>query len=251
MALLNLGATLASQGRFDEALGPLHAALQIAPGRYQTHNDIGNILEKTGRPAEATEEYREAIGLDPRIPYLHNSLGVALTQLGEAEQAQKEFLEAEKLDPQYGWPHIEMAKLFLGQNRDLEAVAELHIAVQLEPDNDEILAYVAHVLAACPNAMVRDGPTALKYALKANARGGDKVVILDALGMALAENGDYTNAVTCAQNAFNIALASGMNNTNAIRVRLELYQKNQPWRESFKLVPAPVQPPLAPPATHS
>jgi len=240
-AHLNLGAALAAQGRSEEALVEFREALRIRPDWHQLHNNIANILDENGRPAEAAAEYRIAIQLDPRVPYQHNSLGITLTELGQYEEAQREFSEAERLDPHYPWPHVETAKLLLAQGRDLDALKELRTAIELEPDNDEILAYTAHVLAANKNADARDGRTALALALKASALTGNKPLVFDALGMALAENGDFTNAEICAQNAFDLALAARMKDTNQIRERLELYQQHQPWRESFRATNAPVK----------
>jgi tetratricopeptide (TPR) repeat protein len=242
-AYLNLGATLEAEGRSDEAFVEYREALRLMPGWHQLHNNIANILDEKGRPADAAAEYRAAIELDPRVPYQHNSLGITLTELGQYEEAQREFAEAERLDPHYPWPHVETAKLFFAQGRDLDALTELRTAIQLEPGNYEILAYTAHVLAANKNTDARDGRTALALALKANALAGNKPLVFDALGMALAENGDYTNAEICAQHAFDLALAARMKDTNQIRLRLELYHGRQPWRESFRATNAPVKSP--------
>jgi hypothetical protein len=50
--------------------------------------------------------------------------------------------------------------------------------------------------------------------------------------MAFAEAGDFTNAVASAQNALELAEAGKLNRIAAIHQRLELYQKQQPWREA-------------------
>ena len=72
----------------------------------------------------------------------------------------------------------------------------------LDPDNFQILAYTAHVLAADENPQIRDGKTALALAIKANAlTGGTQPLVLDALGMACAETGDFTNAQEATQKA--------------------------------------------------
>jgi len=66
-------------------------------------------------------------------------------------------------------------------------------------------------------------------------------MVFDVLGMALAENGDFTNAQTCAQNALILATAAQMSNLDQIRRRLELYKNHQPWRESFFATNAPLK----------
>ncbi len=66
-----------------------------------------------------------------------------------------------------------------------------------------------------------------------------KPEVLDVLGMALAETGDFTNAVTCVESALELAEASKIKNTAPLRQRLELYRNHQPWRESFRATNAP------------
>ena len=66
-------------------------------------------------------------------------------------------------------------------------------------------------------------------------------MVFDALGMACAEIGDFTNAQICAQNALKIATAAQMKNLEPLQQRLELYKNQQPWRESFRATNAPVK----------
>jgi len=59
--------------------------------------------------------------------------------------------------------------------------------------------------------------------------------------MAYAETGDFTNAVTSAQNAAELAGQAKLKSLEAIRHHLELYKNQQPWRESFRATNAPVE----------
>ncbi|HAO80008.1 MAG TPA: hypothetical protein DCQ92_13760, partial [Verrucomicrobia subdivision 3 bacterium] len=143
----------------------------------------------------------------------------------------------------YAQPHAETAKVFLLQGRDIEAVDELRAALRGEPDNFQILAYTAHVLAANQNAAARDGRSALVLAIKANnLTGGSQPMVFDVLGMACAETGDFTNAQSAAQTALDLANAAQMKNLDPIRQRIELYKNHQPWRESFRATNVPGKP---------
>ena len=239
VAHLDLGTALANEGRTDEALPEFREALRIQPGHYQLYNNIANILDTQGKHAEAADEYRKAIQLKPGIAYQHNSLGITLMEMGDYTNALAEFSEAERVDPGYPWSHIERARLYFGMGRDPEALQELRAAVRLAPDNYEVLMRTAHFLAANTNPSARDGATALAFATKANVlTDGDQSAVVDVLGMALAETGDFTNAQACAQDALQLATTAQSATTNDIRSRLELYEKNQPWRESFRMTNA-------------
>ncbi len=107
----------------------------------------------------------------------------------------------------------------------------------------QILAYVAHVLSAIENPEVRDGQTALVLAAKANAlTGGAQPSVLDILGMACAEAGQFDEAREVTQRALNLAAAAKMKNLEPLQERLQLYKNRQPWRESFLATNAPAKP---------
>jgi hypothetical protein len=67
----------------------------------------------------------------------------------------------------------------------------------------------------------------------ANKLAGGDPIILKTLAAAYAEKGDYSNAVTTAQQALQIATVhNDMPSANAIQRQMNLYQNNQPYRET-------------------
>ena len=89
---------------------------------------------------------------------------------------------------------------------------------------------------------IRDGHAAVVMALKAGAlTGGTQPEILDALAMSYAELGDFNEAQQTMQNAITEAkLADLTNDLAAFQKRLQLYQNQQPFRQSFTNSPTPV-----------
>ncbi len=242
VAHVNLGVALEQKGELNEALAEYRAAEQLAPELYHIHNNLGNLLDNLGHPNEALTEYRWAVLLNPGRPSLHNGEGVVLAELGRFDEALRQFKEAARLDPAYPWAHFEIGRLRLKQGRDAEAVDEFRAALRMDPNNFQILAYTAHVLAADENPQIRDGKTALVLAVKAKVlTGGAQPYVLDALGMACAETGDFTNALAVTQNALELATAAKMKKLEPLQQRLELYKNHQPWRESFLATNAPVK----------
>jgi tetratricopeptide (TPR) repeat protein len=239
-AHLDLAVTLEQHGRFQEALAEYRETVRIAPDRHQIHFNIGHMLARLGRHDEALAEYREAIRSDPKVAMWHCAAGSELVALGQGDEALKEFAEAERLKTSYALPHLETARLFFQQGRDAQAVGELRAALQAQPDDFQTLATVAHYFAANKDAAARDGQAALRLATKADDLSGHiQPMVVDTLGMAYAETGNFTNAVVCAKNALELAAAAKLNSVEDIRQRLELYQNHQPWRESFRATNAP------------
>ena len=242
VAHVDLGTALDGAGRTDEALAEFRAAVRINPDRPQVHFNLGLMYRRAERHAEALAEFREASRLDTGNAAAHSAAGGELAALGKYDEALKAFAAAEQLSPHYAMPHLETAKVFFLQGRDPEAVDELRAALRAEPDNFEILSATAHYLAANENADARDGRNAVVLALKASELSGrNQPGVFDILGMALAETGDFTNAVTCAQNALDLANLAKMKKLEPLQRRVELYKQNQPWRESFRATNAPVK----------
>jgi protein O-mannosyl-transferase len=239
-ALNNYGVALELDGRAEEALAWYREAVRISPGHVQAQYNIGNLLDKLGRPEAARVELLKAVQLDPTRAYLRNTLGVVLVKLGRFDEALAQFTEAGRLDPGYAWVPFETGMLYLKQGRDAEAIDEFRKALRLDPDNFQILASVAHALAADENPAGRDGPAALVLAIKANTlTGGNQPFVLDVLGMACAEVGRFDEAQQAAQRAIELATAAKMKNLEPLHQRLELYRNRQPWRESFRATNAP------------
>jgi tetratricopeptide (TPR) repeat protein len=240
-AEIDLGVALEQQGRQTEALAHYREAARISPENIQAHYNIGNLLDKLGQPGEALPEQREVVRLDPKSSFLHTGLGITLAGLGNFDEAMAEFSEAARLDPADPSPHFQMGATLLKKGRDTEAIEQLRAALRLDPENFQILAYAAHVLAADENSKIRDGKSALVLAVKANViTGGTQPQMLDALGMACAETGDFTNAMDATQRALDLANAAKLKGLEPLQKRLELYKNHQPWRESFLATNAPV-----------
>jgi tetratricopeptide (TPR) repeat protein len=235
LAHLNLGTVFQNEGRLNEALAEYREAARLSPGYFRVHGNLGSLLDDMGRPEEALAEYHLALRLKSNLPTLHDGMGIVLVELGRFDEAMSEFAGAARLDPAYPWPYFQMGKALLGQGRDTEAIDKLREALRINPDNYQILAYVARVLAANEKPEVRDGQTALVYAVKANVLSdGTLPFVLDALGMACAETGRFDDAQEAIERAINMATAAGMNQDVAsMQQRLRLYQNHQPWRESF------------------
>ncbi len=99
-----------------------------------------------------------------------------------------------------------MGKVLLKQGRDVDAAREFGQALQMDPDNFQTLSYVAGVLAANEHSQGRDGELALSLATRANnITSGTQPIVLDVLGMAYAETGDFANAQAMVQKAIELA----------------------------------------------
>ena len=85
-----LGRVLAEDGRTEEALPHLEAALALEPTRPEAHSHLGFALLKAGRVSEALPHFRRALELSPENPLVRHNLAMALLAAGEREEAIRE-----------------------------------------------------------------------------------------------------------------------------------------------------------------
>jgi Tfp pilus assembly protein PilF len=180
--------------------------------------------------------YQEAVKRKPHSPSVYNNFGLVLAKLGRYKEAMDEVGAAARMDVSAARPQYLMGWLLLQQGHDIEAMSYLHQALRLEPDNLEVLILTASVLAADENPQVRNGAEARKLAERAvDLTNGQQAVPFDTLAMSYAETGRFDKAVQFQKQA--IKLANIMNQKEDVALmqqRLQLYEKHQPWRGSFK-----------------
>ena len=236
LAHLNLGEAFQEQNRQAEALTEYHEVLRLAPGRPEAYNNIARILNDQGKPAAALEYCQAALQLDSRSAAPHESVGIVLAELGRLDEALFQFNAALQLNPNYAPAYFQKGRLLLRQGKDPEAVRNLNQALQIDSDNFQMLIFTARILAADENPQARSGAQALAFADRAAALAGSaQPVVLDTLAMAMAEVGRFDEAVVIELQALELARATGQNEDVAtMQRRLALYQKHQPWRESFR-----------------
>jgi Tfp pilus assembly protein PilF len=244
-AHLNLGFALEKAGLKNEALAEYRAALKLDPDRAETHNNLANLLDDTSHPDEALAEYQEALRINPNHVASHNNYGTLLVELGRFDEAMQQYADAARLDPADWHPPYLTGKALLKAGRDPEAISYFRQAVRLDPNNPHVLTYLAQVLASDENPQVRDGRAAYSLASKANdLTGGVQPAMLDALAMAYAELGRFSDAQQAAQDAVKLATTYDMtNDTAVIGQRLLLYQNSQPFRQSFLFTNPPANEP--------
>ena len=240
-AQLNLGAALESKGDWKDALIHYREALRLNTKSYEAFSNIGKILYEQGQPAAALEYCVQAVQINPGRAALHNNLALVLAELGRFDEAIQECSLAIQLDPRYASPRFQMGKLLLKKGLGTDSIANLKEALTIEPDNYPMLVYVARVLASDENPQVRNGAEAVALAVRIQRLSPQpQPVALDTMAMAYAEVGNFKLARQLQQQAVNLTEAAGQNeDAAALRNRLEHYSQGQPWRESFRITPAP------------
>jgi protein O-mannosyl-transferase len=238
-AHINLGVAFYEQKRRSEALKQYIMAFELYPAGSDTilaYCNAAALLDEAGKLDAAAACYQKAVQLKPRNPDVYDNFGIVLVKLGRFDEAMKAFSAAAQIDATDAHPHFLMGRLMLQQGRDADALMQLHLALQLDPHDLEILLFTIGVLAADENQEVRNGAEAQVLADRAvKLTAGQEPAVLDVQAMALAETGQFDAAVRIQQQAIKLlaATADQKDDIAVMQKHLELYQKQQPWRESF------------------
>jgi tetratricopeptide (TPR) repeat protein len=196
-ARYSLGVFFFNQGKLEEAEAQFEAGARLTPSDPRPHYGFGTIRARQGRFAEATAQLQAAVRLDPVYVEAHFSLGSAYTL----------------------------------QGRFAEAMPQFDAAIRLRPDYAEALNERAMILAACPEARLRDGRKAVEDATRAcELTGWDQPMYLDTLAAAYAEAGDFAAAVAWQEKA--IERLEDEPQKDDFRSRLSLYRAGKPYRQS-------------------
>ena len=228
----NVGAVLAGQKKFQEAAVHFAAALQLDPNNADAHAGLARALAAQKEYADAEAEYTKALALKPDAPAITKALRAA-TLMAQSEISLTNYLEALKTNPSPVF-HAEVAAILILQGNPQGAVEHYLAALRMQPDSAEILNNLAWLLSVCPDARVRNGAQAVKYAQRAcELTHNQQTVALGTLAAAYAEAGQFDDAIATAQKA--CALASQQGQAELLRRNqelLELYHRHQAYHEA-------------------
>jgi len=92
-----LGVVLWKQGRVDDALASLDAAIAADAKNLAAYDQLGALLSEEGRLEQAVADYRAAVTADP-TPANHRKLAQVLARLGRAAEARQQMERANALE---------------------------------------------------------------------------------------------------------------------------------------------------------
>jgi tetratricopeptide (TPR) repeat protein len=236
MARISLGVALQDKNEIDEAMRQFLIAWRLTPDSPLADINLASILSAKGKLELSAEYYELAIRQNTQDIMIFDNYGRELVTLKRYREAEAAFGRAIELDPQAATPRFLRARLFLKEGNDQAALADLDQAMELEPQNLEVMVFTATVLAASDDAKIRDGARAKKLARKAVEATGDlQAAALDVLAMSSSELALFADAQLYEQKAIDVAMASNQQDgLDLLQKHLEAFRNHQPWRESFR-----------------
>jgi tetratricopeptide (TPR) repeat protein len=231
-ACSKLGRVLFLQKKYDEAGALLDGILQLHPDNAEAREFYGDTLAAQGKYAEAEAEYTAALQLKPDDAVIRTALAFAAQQVENEENRTN--LNNGLMDQLPPEVHVQIAVMQAKQGKFQNAVGHYLEALRLKPDAPEVLNNLAWLLATCPDAPVRDGAQAVKYAERAcKLTHYKQTIMVGTLAAAYAEAGRFDEAISMAEKACTLAAAAGEQGLlQKNQELLALYQKHQPYHEA-------------------
>jgi len=130
----NLGHSLLTQGKVEEAIHHYSEALRICPNCYDENNNLGIALQEQGRVEEAISHYVEAIRLNPNYIKAYVNLGEALASQGKFTEAMAFFSKALQIKPDSAEVHYNIGTMLLSRGNFNEAIYHFREAIRIKPD---------------------------------------------------------------------------------------------------------------------
>jgi Flp pilus assembly protein TadD len=225
-----LGRVLFQQKKYDEARAQFDEILQLHPDNAEAHKCLGCILATQGKYAEAGSEYTAALQLKPDDAVIRTALAFVSEQV-KVDQVLTNLYNTLKILPKPE-AHVQIAVIRTTRGEFPDAVGHYLEALRLKPDAPDALNNLAWLLATCPEAPVRDGAQAVKYAEHAcELTHYKQTIMVGTLAAAYAEAGRFGDAIATAQKACTLAAAGDQGLLKRNQELLALYLKHQPYHE--------------------
>lgn len=222
------GVAHAAMGRFERAAADFSAAIERDPKNVAAYNDRGNARRKLGKLDEALADFNEVIRRGVRHPAVHTNRGLTRHDQGQFDEALADYNAAIAIDAKFA-PVWEAGGITREAKGDVaKAISNYQKAIELDGSFVRARNNLAWILATSPNEEVRNGKQAVQHATKVcELTGFQDAVYLDTLAAALAESGQYEQAVKRANEAIENATDE---QKPVIAQRLKLYEEGEPFR---------------------
>jgi tetratricopeptide (TPR) repeat protein len=160
---------------------------------------------------------------------IHYNLGNALLRNRQIDDAIVHYQNAIEISPDYVEAHGNLGIAFQMQERFDQAILEYEKTLLIAPQSLPTRNNLASLLATCPDLSLRNGAKAVQVAQEGvRLSGANDPMPLRTLAVALAETGQFTEAIAAAERALQLATQQHNDSlSSAVLRELESYRAHQ------------------------
>lgn len=227
----NIGTAYLRQNKFKQALKNFEKALQLDKKLAEAYFNIGEVYFRMSKFYKAVKYYKKVIEINPHFNNAQNALKIATQQKVKLGKIVDALIKSLKDNPDQPKLCLELAGIFYSQDNLEESVYYLQKALQLKPQQPDVLNRLAWFKAVYKDENFYDPENAVKLAIQAcEFTDYTDAVILDTLSAAYAATGNFVKAVKIAQKAVELAEQQDKQElAEEISEHISLYKRNQPY----------------------
>jgi tetratricopeptide (TPR) repeat protein len=229
-----LAAALSLSGDVRGAVTQFQEVLRRSPHFAPAQYSLALLLQASGQPDLAIERFAAAARDDPSYIQARLQLANALRARGRAGEALREYKTVIDRDPRVAEARFGYAASLVALRRYRDARQALEYATANHSDRSQFPIALARLLSAAPDNEVRDGARALAL-VRPLLEEGASVAVRETIAMALAETGQYDQAVKWQRDAISAAASRTPPHAMAhMRDTLALYEQKRPCRTPWR-----------------
>ena len=176
--------------------------LNISPDNDVAHAGLAGIQLVRGDLETAIGHYRRALEHRDGNSAAHYGVALALARQRKFDAAIAHWEKSLEIQPDNSAARNYLGTALAAIGRDREAIAQWEQTLVYDPENGDAANNSAWLLATSQNADLRDSAKAVELAKRAaNLPGGNNPIVYRTLAAALAENGQFDEAIRAAEHA--------------------------------------------------
>jgi tetratricopeptide (TPR) repeat protein len=234
-----LGTALVLQGDVDGAMARFEEVAKLAPAdgldesSAKANYSLGVVLASSGQMNQAIQRLTAAVKYNPNYAEALMALGDTLRGSGRIEASLKPYADVVRINPRSAEARFAYAVALARLRRYRDAKAWLEESARVLPDRPELSHALARILAAAPDDTVRDGARAMAL-IQELMKGNQTTVVGETMAMALAELGQFSDAVDVQKGVIAASQQAGaVQDARRMTANLRLYERRQacrmPW----------------------
>ena len=236
-----LGTALVLQGDVAGAMARFEEVAKLAPAEgldeasAKANYSLGVVMASSGRMNDAVQRLSAAVKYNPNYAEALMALGDTLRQMGRFDASLKPYADVVRINPRAADARFGYAMALVRLRRYRDARDWLAEGARVQPDRAELSHALARLLAAAPDDGVRDGAQAMTL-VQALMKGTKTTALGETMAMALAEQGQFADAVQVQRDVMSSAQKAGLEpDVRRMTDNLRRYERGQacrvPWRD--------------------
>jgi tetratricopeptide (TPR) repeat protein len=234
-----LGTALVLQGDVDGAMARFEEVAKLAPAdgldeaSAKANYSLGVVLASSGEMNQAIQRLTAAVKYNPNYAEALMALGDTLRRSGRIDASLKPYADVVRINPRSAEARFAYALALVRLRRYRDAKAWLEESARVLPDRPELSHALARILASAPDDSVRDGARAMAL-VQELMKGNQTTVVGETMAMALAELGQFSDAVDVQKGVIAASQQAGAaQDVRRMTANLRLYERRQacrvPW----------------------